>query len=295
MQRLYVGTSGWSYADWDGVVYPRHRPRGFSGVSFLAEYFDAVELNTTFYRPPTARMSECWLRQSEANRDFLFTAKLWQRFTHQRWEPWTDRDRTMVIEGLRPLVEAGKLGALLIQFPWSFVASTENRDWLQRVAGAFARFPLVVEVRHASWLEEEALDFLRAHSLGFCNIDQPTSTQSVAPTNLLCGPVGYFRFHGRNRKAWFDPDAGRNERYNYLYGEDELEPWARGIEQMLNDANRIFVMNNNHYRGQAAVNALQLKARLGEGKVNAPSTLVNAYPILKRIARPQPWQQLLDL
>ena len=181
-----------------------------------------------------------------------------------------------------------------MQFPWSFEASPANLNWLEAVGDAFRDYPLVVEVRHNSWLNEERLNRLGKLGLGFCNIDQPHSAKGVGHANLATGPIAYYRFHGRNREAWFDRDAGRDERYDYLYSEDELEPWARDIETMANDANRIFVMSNNHYRGQAAVNALQLKARLAGTRVPAPESLVSAYPVLQSIVAPTPGQMRLD-
>lgn len=291
---LFVGTSGWSYADWQGVVYPAKRFSGFHELSYLANVFDTVEVNSSFYRPPTARMSESWLRRIGANPKFLFTAKIWQRFTHERSTRWTPQDVETFREGIRPLHEAAKLGALLVQFPWSFPATPPNIDWLARIDDAFPEHPLVVEVRHVSWMEDGPLDFLRERRLSFCNIDQPHSTMSIGPTSLRTGALAYYRFHGRNRQAWFDKKAGRDERYNYLYSQEELEPWAKDIEAMMDDANRIFVMNNNHYRGQAAVNALQLKARLSGTKVAVPEPLLSAYPVLESIAAPRRGQRFLD-
>jgi len=292
--RIRVGTSGWSYADWNGIVYPTKRRRGFVPLSYLSEIFDAVEINSSFYRPPSPRSAESWLEKVSRNPRFLFTAKLWRRFTHEREKSWSPSEQNRVMEGFRPLHEAGKLGAVLVQFPWSFDANASNLEWLEAVRNAFQDYPLVVEVRHASWLAEERLDCLAKLGLGFCNIDQPHSAKSIGHTNLATGPIAYYRFHGRNRKAWFDRNAGRDERYNYLYGEDELEPWARDIEAMTNEVNRVFVMSNNHYRGQAAVNALQLKARLAGTRVPAPESLVSAYPVLQSIAASTPGQLHLD-
>lgn len=293
-EKLFIGTSGWSYPDWVGIVYPRQRPRGFSGLDFLSDLFDAVEVNSSFYRPPTARVAAAWLRRVQRNPRFLFTAKLWKRFTHERDEYWTAADVELFKEGLRPLVEAGKLGAVLMQFPWSFSASPAHMDWLGRLADAFSDLPLVVEVRHVSWNSEEPMAFLRTHHLNFCNIDQPHSPEGLGRTNTATGPIAYYRFHGRNRQAWFRKDAGRDERYNYLYSEEEMSPWVKDIASMLDDADRIFVMNNNHYRGQAVANALQLKAHFGAQKVAVPESLTQNFPVLKGIAVPRPGQRFLD-
>jgi len=282
MQKIYVGTAGWSYPDWAGVVYPSPRPRGKSELSFLADYLDAVEINTSFYRPPPAAMSEKWLKQVSAKPAFLFTAKLWQRFTHERGAPWTPSEVEQFKRGMQPLREAGRLGALLMQFPWSFPANDSSRDWLRRLSEDFSEFPCVLEVRHASWDSDENRDFLRQRGLNFCNIDQPSFRTSIRPTNAATGPVGYYRFHGRNAQAWFARDAGRDERYNYLYTPAELAPWVENVSSMAEQVRQLFVMTNNHYRGQAVVNALEMKSLLTRRKVAAPESLVAQYPDLKK-------------
>ena len=283
---LFIGTSGWSYADWAGIVYPARRSSGFSDLTYLSQFFDAVEINTSFYRPPTTRMCAKWVERTAENPRFTFTAKLWRRFTHERSQAWTVGEVLQFKDGMRPLCEAEKLGALLVQFPWSFSTDAKNMDWIERIADAFAEFHCVVEVRHASWNRPDALDFLRRRRMGFCNIDQPSSSKGIGPTNIAVGPLAYYRFHGRNREAWFNKDAGRDARYDYLYNEGELAPWVKNIETMLEEGEKVFVMNNNHYRGQAAVNALQLKSRLRKKKVRVPAPLLERYPVLGPIALP---------
>ena len=286
MGTIHVGIAGWSYPDWAGIVYPATRPRGFSELAYLSRYVDAMEINSTFYRPAAPASADKWLRHVEDRPDFLFTAKLWQRFTHQREQAWSDRDVRQVADGMEPLREAGRLGALLMQFPWSFKASDAERDWLARLSDAFRPFPCVVEVRHSSWDNEDSRDFLKRQGLNFCNIDQPQIGASIGPTNVATGPVAYYRFHGRNAKAWFDPEAGRDNRYNYLYQPAELAPWVDDIRQMVDRAQRLFVMTNNHYQGQEVVNALQLKAALEDRRVPAPAPLVERFPVLREIAEP---------
>lgn len=284
MKNIFIGTAGWSYPDWAGAVYPLQRPRGFSELSYLAQYLDAVEINMSFYRPPRPAMAEKWLRQVAKKPGFLFTAKLWERFTHERDKPWTAAEVGEFKAGLEPLAEAGRLGALLLQFPWSFRADPASHDWLSRLADEFREFPKVVEVRHASWGSEENWEFLRSRGLNFCNIDQPRVGASLGMTNVATGPIAYYRFHGRNREAWFAKDAGRDERYNYLYSTAELAPWVEDILFMAQRVEKLFVMNNNHYRGQAVVNALQMKSSLARRKVPAPAELLEHYPVLKEVA-----------
>lgn len=278
-----IGPAGWSYDDWKGVVYPPEVPRRVHPLAFLCQLFDVVEVNATFYRPMTARQSAAWLSHITGNPDFAFTAKLWERYTHAR-ESWPlETERIRYLDGLKPLADAGKLAALLVQFPWSFRRTPENRQWLARVLDAFAEWPLAVELRHASWDTEQLLAGLAARHVAFCNIDQPIFQDSIGPSEHVTAPFGYIRFHGRNRKDWFRDDAHRNDRYNYLYSENELEPWLERMRRMRNRVKELLVITNNHYRGQAVVNALEIQATLGKTQVVLPQPLVTHYPQLLRI------------
>lgn len=268
---IRVGPAGWSYEDWKGKVYPEPPPPGFDALAFLARHFDCLEINTTFYRPPAARMAESWARRTPDG--FLFTVKAWEKFSHDK-EPFTAPEVRLFLDGIAPLSAAGRVGALLLQFPWFFRDSPQARDRLRRAADALAGpAPLVVEVRHRSWLD--ALDFLKGLRLNFCNIDQPRSTTALTGTSHVTGPVGYVRLHGRNAKAWFDKNAGRDEKYDYLYSPEELRGWVEAAQDM--ETEKTFVIANNHFQGKAVVNALQLKRALGQA-VEAPEPLKSAYP-----------------
>ena len=148
-EKVKIGPAGWHYSDWAGIVYPSRRPRGFHEWGYLAEFFDTVEINTTFYQPPKPQIVKVWLHQVAHNPYFRFTAKLWQRFTHQCYA--NRADESAFKEGLEPLMQAGKLGALLLQFPWSFRNTRQNREYLGGLGMQFMEYPLVVEVRHGSW------------------------------------------------------------------------------------------------------------------------------------------------
>jgi uncharacterized protein YecE (DUF72 family) len=278
-----VGVAGWSYPDWEGIVYPTSKPARFDQLAFIARYFDTIEINSTFYRPPLARTTASWARRSEANPNFRFTAKLYRGFTHDRSA--SHREEQAVKDGLTPLVERDRLGALLIQFPWSFKNEAESRRWLEDLLERFNEYPRVVEVRHASWNRPELYDYLESRNVGFCNIDQPRIGRSLAPSEKTTGSVGYVRLHGRNYKDWFREGAGRDARYDYLYSEDELEPWLDKIERVTEESTETYIVTNNHFRGQAAVNALQIKSKIEGKKVNAPSSLVSAYPVLEKVAQ----------
>lgn len=250
---LRIGPAGWSYKDWNGTVYPEPRPPDFDELAFIAERFNCIELNNTFYRPAAARMSESWARRTPDG--FVFTAKLWQRFTHEA-DDWGDAEVATYRDGLAPLREAGKLGAVLAQFAWSFRDGGASRDRLRRIADAFRDAPLVVEVRHVSWADAPSL--FRELGIGWCNVDQPASATSIQGTAHVTSSVAYVRLHGRNAKAWFTPGAGRDDKYNYLYSEAEIGEWVEKTRRMDAEAEQTYVIANNHFRGQAVTNAVQL-------------------------------------
>lgn len=279
-----VGLAGWSYKDWAGIVYPSPRPRGFHEAAYLAQYFDAIEINTSFYSPLQPELASQWLKRVEANPHFLFTAKLWQQFTHE--EDATAEDEKMARLGFDVLRGAGRLGAVLLQFPFSFHQTPENLSRLTQLLERFGDYPLVVEVRHASWSQPEFYELLRDRGVGICNIDQPIIGRSIKPEKRATSSIGYFRLHGRRYDTWFsdDPELPRHERYNYLYGEQELLPWAGRIRSVAEHTETTFVIANNHFQGKAAVNALQLVSLLTNDKVNVPDTLRSHYPQLDAIA-----------
>ncbi len=193
--RIRVGPAGWSYADWNGIVYPARRPPDFHEAAYLAEFFDTIEINTSFYHPPRPESVAGWVRRVERNKDFKFTAKLWQRFTHDRNA--SRQDEKVFKEGLIPLMNEGRLGALLAQFPWSFKNTPENREYVGGLRMQFVEYPLALEVRHSSWNRPEVLEMLAELNVGFCNIDQPVIGRSIGPSEHSTSPVGYVRLHGR--------------------------------------------------------------------------------------------------
>jgi uncharacterized protein YecE (DUF72 family) len=281
-RNVRVGTSGWSYPDWEGRFYPLEKPVGFDELTYHSRFFDGVEVNSSFYRPPTARMVASWLRRTRP--EFEFTFKLHQRFTHERDRPWTPAEVEEYLGGVEPAREAGRLGAVLVQFPWSFRADDGGYRHLEAIRRDFGRLPLVVEVRHATWASDRAVKFLKDSGLGFAAIDQPASRSGLAPMTLVTSPIGYVRLHGRNREAWFSKEADRDDRYNYLYREDELEEWIERIHEIARASEKTYVFTNNHYRGQAPANALQLLAKLQGRRVPVPSPLLQTYPFLESVA-----------
>ncbi len=286
--RVRVGPAGWSYADWSGYVYPARRSKGFHEAAYLAEFFDTIEINTSFYQPLRPDHAALWVERVAANPAFLFTAKLWQKFTHD--PSATQEDERAVRAGFDVLRQAEMLGAVLLQFPFSFHCTKETVGYLTAVLKRFADYPLVVELRHASWQTDETLALLREHNAGFCNIDQPIIGKSLEPSAASTSPVGYVRLHGRRYDTWFsdNPATPAHERYNYLYSEEELDPWVSRIITVKQNTRNTFVITNNHYQGKAVVNALQLISILKGEKVKVPEPLRRHYPELERIASEMP-------
>jgi uncharacterized protein YecE (DUF72 family) len=291
--RIYVGPAGWSYADWKGIVYPLRKPRGFHEATYLAEYFDAIEINTSFYQPLKPENCVKWLERVAANPRFLFTAKLWEGFTHAAGA--TAGDERAVRAGFDVLRDAGKLGTVLLQFPFSFHRTPENVTYLKTLIERFKDYPLVVEVRHASWNEKDFYKTLKEFGVGFCNIDQPVIGRSMKPSDVITGTIGYVRLHGRRYDTWFsdDPEIPSSERYNYLYSEKELEPWVERVRRVSEQSESTFVVTNNHYEGKGIVNALQLIHALTGKKVKVPEPLRQHYPELNKIADEPPQEPTL--
>jgi uncharacterized protein YecE (DUF72 family) len=286
--KVRVGPAGWSYKDWTGYVYPERRAKGFHEAEYLAQFFDTIEINTSFYGPIRPEHAKLWIEKVAANARFMFTAKLWQGFTHDLTA--TAADEKKVRAGFDVLRAADKLGAVLLQFPFSFHKTEETATYLSKLLKRFADYPLVVEVRHATWNLPEVFELLRERGVGFCNIDQPLIGRSLKPSAERTARVGYVRLHGRRYDTWFtdDADVPQHERYNYLYSEEELRPWADRAKRVAEDASDIYVITNNHYQGKAVVNALELIAMLKRSKVKVPEPLRGKYPELEQIANEGP-------
>ncbi len=291
--QLRIGPAGWSYTDWANYVYPSRRPKGFHEAAYLAEFFDTIEINTSFYQPLRADHAALWLERVAFNPSFLFTAKLWQKFTHD--PSATAEEERAVREGFDVLRKAEKLGAVLAQFPFSFHHSTETVAFLTGLLARFSDYPLVVELRHASWQTPQTMELLREYQAGFCNIDQPIIGRSLEPSAETTSSVAYVRLHGRRYDTWFsdDPETPSHERYNYLYSTEELNPWAERIRTIRANARNTFVVTNNHYLGKAVVNALELLSILKATKVKVPEPLRQHYPQLERIASEMPAEPTL--
>ena len=271
--KIRIGPAGWSYKDWEGTVYPPHGSK-FDPLAYLSSFFDTIEINSPFYRIPPATHAKSWVRRVSTNPDFKFTTKVFRGFTHEK-EPLAKADVKAFRDYLEPLAGHDRLGAILIQFPWSFRNSPESRVKLVDLFTAFADYPKALEVRHSTFQEPEFYEFLEEHDVSWVNVDQPLFSDSVKPSDTVTGPIAYARLHGRNYEKWF-AHAETWERYNYLYSAQELEPWVERIEKMAKKK-ETYVVTNNHFRGQAILNAADLKESLGMGG-EVPPQLKEAYP-----------------
>lgn len=262
-----VGTSGWSYPSgfgkWAGIVYPR----GWHGdeLAFYAERFSTVEVNVSFYRIPTIDMVHRWLERTPPG--FLFAVKLYRKFTHpaffQREEgrsPAIVPDDLRAMRGtLDPLMEAGKLGALLVQYPEFFHCTDASTAALQRTLELFRDYPLAVELRHASWDTSRGIELLAQHAASRVRIDEPFY-QNLRMEDVHA-PFDYFRFHGRNAAEWHTPGSGAH-RYDYYYSREEVHELAEAVDTSRKTVRRQFAYFNNHVSGMAVANAIALAAAL---------------------------------
>ncbi len=299
MAPVLVGTSGWHYptgrGTWNGVFYPARRPRGFDELAYYADRFDTVEVNATFYRMPEPGLSESWLRRTPE--PFQFSVKLFQKFTHpdmylaragvSDWD-LSLADVDLFRRGIGPLAEAGRLAALLVQFPPSFHRGSETEGYLEWLLGHLAGHPLAVELRHHSWSDDAGRteSLLQSAGASWVLIDEPKFQSSIRQT-LAGGPgeLMYVRLHGRNAARWWQHEAAE-DRYDYLYSPDELAPYAEAARARSASGKRVLVYLNNHFSAKAVANAAILRNQLDQlvpGDV--PAEMVSRYPDLSGIVR----------
>jgi uncharacterized protein YecE (DUF72 family) len=284
---IHIGPAGWSYADWVGPVYPPGKK--IDGLLTIARYFDCIELNSSFYRTPSPDLVRSWAERIADTAGFTFTVKVLQRFTHER--SGTADEARRFIHSFDPLLDRDAIGGFLLQFPWSFRDTSENRGLLADLGRWFEERPTAVELRHGSWNAPSTSTLLSECGLAFCNIDQPAVGASMPPTEIVTDRrLAYIRLHGRNRRDWARSGAGRDERYNYLYGDEELGEWSRRAGRIAAKSDTLYIITNNHFRAQALVNAFQMKYLLSREKQRMPEALVETYPSLRDIAIEPPGQ-----
>jgi uncharacterized protein YecE (DUF72 family) len=235
-------------------------------------------------------LARVWVNRIQANSRFMFTALLDRHFTHQRQiEPNRIADWK---RGIAPIHQAGRLGAVVMQFPWAFRFSAENREFLIQLRREFCEFPLVAEFRHESWSRDEAITTLIDYRVGLVNLDQPEYARSLRPSAILTSPVAYVRLLGRDGREAAQAFSEGPALPPYLYSLSELEEWRPRIERLAAHADRTFVVAANSAGGRSMVNALQLEAEFGTLRA-APADLVARYsrPLAgfraRRYAQPQ--------
>jgi uncharacterized protein YecE (DUF72 family) len=253
---LRLGSSGFSYKDWVGPFYPQGLPER-ERLAFYAREFDTVELNVTFYRPPSAKNVAAWVERTPP--DFTFAVKAFRGLTHERAAP----DFAGFVQAVQPLAAAGKLACVLAQFPQSFHPTPANEDYLARLREGLGDLPAVVEFRDAAWVTDATFERLRALGLGFACVDEPRLKGLMPPIAVATGPVGYVRFHGRNARQWYKHEHAW-QRYDYNYSRDELAEWVPKLRALDQAAPLTLVYFNNAWQGQGLTNARTLRELLAE-------------------------------
>ena len=295
MSELRIGTSGWSYpagrGTWNGIFYPprasggRSRRRAgpkFDELAYYAEHFDTVEINTTFYGQPKAAIAQAWAARTPPG--FEFSMKLYRELTHASGSAIPAPGASVIDEyrsGIEPLANAGKVGALLAQFPPSFKQSAESLAYLDALLRRFSDYPIAVELRHRSWSDDfgATLSLLNAHNAALTQIDEPKFKLSIRQ-NQLPNITGfyYMRLHGRNAAKWWKHDKSE-DRYNYLYSADELKTFSETAEAARRLVKKFYLYFNNHFASKAVVNAVMIKTQLGQPVRGVyPKEFVERYP-----------------
>ncbi len=246
---VYIGTSGFSYDDWIGHFYPEDIQRR-DMLRYYAERFKCVELNFTYYRMPDPRT----LGQMAAKTPdgFRFVVKANSEMTHERSgeaEPFRQ-----FTSALKPLMDVGKFGCVLAQFPYSFRPTRETVAYLRFFREQTPDLPVVVEFRNSHWATDKAYQFLGDRGFGYCCVDEPDLRGLMPRVAIATADPGYVRFHGRNAEQWFDHEQAW-QRYDYLYSEDELREWVPKVTRLADETATTYVFFNNHYQSKAAINA----------------------------------------
>jgi len=295
---IRIGTSGWSYPSgegtWKGIFYPRKRPKGFNELAFYAEHFDTVEVNSSFYRVPSVETAATWARLTPSG--FDFSLKLYQKFTHPEMflkatgsEPAADRkDVDEFRAAIDPLARAGKLGALLAQFPASFKNGPSSREHLEWLLRAFRDYSLAVELRHRSFSEDpvDAMRLLAEYGAALVQIDEPKFRDSIRQNRQPnVKTIYYMRLHGRNAAEWWSHEKAE-DRYNYLYSGSELDPIVEDVEGASRDVKKTYVYANNHFSAKSVANAATIKNKLGQPLPGEyPEAFTDRYPDLKGMVK----------
>lgn len=249
---ILIGTSGYSYEDWKGHLYPAGLKTS-EMLSYYARRFPVVELNYTYYGMPRAAPMLQMTRKVPA--DFVFTVKAHSSMTHG--EGFQPEAFAQFREAMHPLQTAGVLGCVLAQFPWGFQRSSQNEAYLKTFRDELPGMPLVVEFRSDTWVSDETYELLRSLDLGFCCVDEPRLKGLMPPVVTATSDIGYVRFHGRNAAKWWKHEHAY-ERYDYLYSREELTEWVTPIQRLARLTEHTYVLFNNCHESSSSTNARDL-------------------------------------
>jgi len=254
--KIYIGTSGYSYQDWIGPVYPPRIEKG-EMLRYYSTLFPYVELNFSYYQQPTERILKPMVFKTPEY--FRFGIKVHQSLTHERSGTW-EKELSIFLEGLSVLKDSGRLSAVLAQFPFSFHYTPENRRYLAELCDALSSLPLVIEFRNRDWQAEQVYKEFQRRELGIVITDSPDIKGLPKPLLIDSGAIIYVRFHGRNAENWWKGDS--TSRYDYLYTQKELQEWLPRISLLAEKGKILYLVFNNHYKGQAVKNASQIRELL---------------------------------
>jgi len=291
---IYIGIAGWSYPDWQGIVYPDSMKTN-EYLSYLSHFFNVVEINSSFYAIPSEKTVLGWIKKIKGRENFLFILKLYQGFTHKR-EKFNLEEVKAFKNVAEIILDEGRLGGILVQFPWSFKPTEKEFEYLKDLFENFIDLKLFLEIRNQLWLKEPFFKFLKDYEITLCNIDQPIFHNSVnlydyqsdsEEGGLAERRFAYLRLHGRKKESWFKEDVGRDERYDYLYSEEEISEIVHFLNEIVKKAKETFVITNNHFQGKAVCNALQIASKLFDNKIDVPKNIIEKFPQLKNIAKNQ--------
>ncbi|RAO08824.1 UPF0759 protein YunF [Micromonospora noduli] len=290
MGDILVGTASWTDRTLlDSGWYPQTADTPEKRLAYYARQFSLVEVDATYYSPPAEATARLWAERTPAG--FTFNIKAFSLLTghptrvsalYKDLRPETDKKNvypddlpaqsyeevwTRFLSALDPLVEAGKLGALLFQFPPWFTIKRANKQYLLEVAKRCAPLRPVYEFRHASWFDgdnaDETLAFLREHKLPYVCVDMPQGHRSSLPPVLAAtADLAVMRFHGHSDK-WTSKDI--HEKFGYHYSKRELADWAPKLRELADEAGQTHVLMNNCYRDYAQTNAKTLAGLLDAG------------------------------
>jgi uncharacterized protein YecE (DUF72 family) len=245
LNNVFLGTSGWSYKEWEGPFYEKGEKRKLRAYSHV---FATAEVDSTFYRVPSKGTVMGWLRYSPS--EFVFTAKLPKVITHDKklgLKGDVKADLDAFLELMRPLQLGGKLACLLIQLPPKYDFNLENLKSFFKLLDPVFKF--AVEFRNLSWMRDETWELLKEYGVAYTIVDEPL----LPPEVHLTADLAYFRWHGRGENPWFD----------YRYSKEELEPWVPKVEEASGKVKKVVGYFNNHFHGYAPENCLHLIERLG--------------------------------